>query len=137
MATTQDVKERIPGLQFRVESSVRMRASADGKQRGQITLICEFEDVRLFDAAVDKLNGFKVFSELSEEVTDALGAALDSTDQQLQEALAANEALSSTIADKNREIERLRDLLAVIEDDIRDQVYEEERYKKLREAGGE
>lgn len=118
MASTNDVKESLPGLQFRVESQARMSGGAGGTQRGKITLICEFRDIKLYNAAVEKLNGFKMFSELAEELTDALGAELDNTDQQLKAALVANEGLVATIVEKDQEIARLRGLLKGIDDEI-------------------
>jgi uncharacterized protein YicC (UPF0701 family) len=118
MANTNDVKERLPGLQFRVESNARMSAGASGLQRGKITLICEFKEIKLYNAAIEKLNGFKMFSELAEEITDALGAELDSTDQQLKDALANNEGLVAKNHELEEEISRLRGLLQGIDDEL-------------------
>lgn len=118
MATTNDVNGRLPGLQFRVESSNRVGAAITGTQRGKIVLVCEFNDIKLFEAAAAKLNGFKLFSELAEEITDALGAELDSTDQQLRDALAENTRLAAEGAGKDLEIGRLRRLLASLDDEL-------------------
>ena len=118
MATTHDVKESLPGLQFRVESSRRITVNVSGRQRGEIVLVCECKDVKMFNAAVEKLNGFKMFSELAEEITDALGAALDSTDQELKNVRKENERLVEVQHELEEEISRLRGLLGTIDDEL-------------------
>ena len=69
----------------------------------------------MFDAAIKKLDGFKVFGELAEEMVDALSEELDNTDSGLKTALAENVNLTAIIAERDQEIERLRSLLQSIE----------------------
>ncbi len=118
MGTTQDVKDRIPGLQFKVAASTHGKKTVSGTRHGHIELRCEYTDVTLFNAAVDKLNGFKVFGSLSDEIVDALGAELDDTDDKLKQALDENRRLIAEGLKKDQEIERLRGLLQTIEAEL-------------------
>lgn len=121
MGSTRDVKDRIPGLQFRLESKQSLpKKTASGTFHGFIHLACEYKDVKLFEAAAEKLNGFKVFSDLSEEIVDAISEELDNTDKDLKAALIENENLTATILEKNAEIARLNGLLQVIDRDLDD-----------------
>lgn len=120
MGTTQDVKERLPGLQFRVEKSIKGRHTFGGTQHGRVELLCEFRDPKLFEAAVEKLNGFKLFGELAEEIVDALGAELDSTVQTLAQVQQEVVELKQANVEKDAEIIRLRELLRSIEIDLDD-----------------
>lgn len=121
MGTTQDVKDRMPGLRFRLSSK---RSSStptlSGTFHGNIELACEFTDKKLFDAAAEKLDGFKMFSELAEEMVDALGEELDNTAQTLLQAQQEIVVLKESCAEKDAEIERLRGLLQVIDVDLAD-----------------
>ncbi len=123
MGTSGDVKEKLPGIQFRVASSSAKAVRFQGKFTGRIELYCEFREPRMFDAAVEKLNGFKVFSELSEEITDALGAELDNTVQILTEVQQEVADLKQALEARDAEIARLRGLLQTIEDDLCDEVH--------------
>ena len=120
MATTADVKKSLPGIQFRVESSTKGAKTLVGTQHGTIQLRCEFTEPELFDAAIQKLNGFKIFGELAQEIVDALGDELDNTDKDLKAALIENENLTADNLKKDREIERLRGLLQNLEDELND-----------------
>lgn len=118
MGTSQEVVEQLPGLQFRVESFQRGRETAAGTHHGTIQLHCEMKEWALFDEAVKKLNGFKMFSSLAEELTDALAEELNNTAQTLGEAQQEIEALRAEGAEKDAEIARLRGLLQDIEADL-------------------
>lgn len=120
MGTTKDVKDRLPGLQFRVESTIRSAKTVAGTWHGTIVLRCEFRENAMFEAAIKKLDGFKVFTELAEEMVDALSEELDNTAQTLTEAQAEIEALKQEGVIKDAEIERLRGLLQSLEDDLND-----------------
>ncbi len=120
MGTTKDVKDRLPGLQFRVEAATQGKKTASGTQHGIITLRCEYRDVTLFEAAVEKLNGFKLFGELAQEIVDALGSELDETDSSRKAALREVERLTAEGKEKDAEITRLRALLDVIEVELGD-----------------
>lgn len=122
MGTTQDVKDRIPGLQFRLESQTYGKKTAGGTQHGHITLHCEYTDVTLFDTAASKLNGFKVFGSLSDEIVEAISAELDDTDSKLQKALDEGARLRLELGEKEAEISRLRGLLQSIERELDDTI---------------
>lgn len=121
MGTTQDVKDRIPGLQFRLSSKTnKSTPTMAGTFHGTIELACEFKDKKMFDAAAEKLDGFKMFGELSEEIVDALGEELDNTAQTLAQAQREIVELKAVVDARDAEITRLRGLLQVIEDDLED-----------------
>lgn len=118
MGTTADVKKDMPGLQLRVEDATKAGKTAAGTQHGIITLRCEFTDPRMWDEAIKKLNGFKIFGELAEEIVDALGAELDKTMETLEQAKARCTVLEAVNVEKEAENTRLRGLLQSIEDDL-------------------
>lgn len=120
MGTQEDVKERLPGLQFRVEEARIEKPTAVGTRHGRITLHCEYQDRGLFEAAVAKLNGFKVFCELAEELTDALGEELDNTVSELMAKNQELEELKKALALEQAETTRLRKLLATVELELED-----------------
>ena len=120
MGASDEVIEKLPGLQFRVESSAQGKPTVGGARHGQIHLRCEFTDEKMFEAAVAKLHNFKIFSTLTEELTDALCEALDSTEQTLTQAQEQIVELQHEVSEKDAEIARLRALLRSIEDDLND-----------------
>lgn len=115
MATTSDVKKALPGIQFRVEEATKGAKTLAGTQHGILRLRCEFTDSAVWEAAIQKLDGFKVFGDIAGEIVDAIGEALDNTDKDLRAALIENENLTIDNMEKDREIERLRGLLQQLE----------------------
>lgn len=120
MGTTDDVKKRLPGLQFRVKKSTKAGKTVAGTQHGYIELRCEFTDVKMFEAAVNKLHGFKIFGELAEEIVDAIGEELDNTHKSLKQVEAEKTELQALNDKLEAENERLRGLLLTIETDLED-----------------
>lgn len=120
MGNTADVKAALPGIQFRVEDSTKGAKTLAGTQHGIIKLRCEFTEPELWDAAIQKLDGFKVFGDIAGEIVDAIGEALDNTDKDLKAALIENENLTADNLEKDREIERLRGLLQQLEVELND-----------------
>ncbi len=66
----RDVEDKVPGLRFSVKESSR------AARFGIVTLHCIVNDVEMWDNAVEKLDGLKLFSTTSQEVMDALGEEL-------------------------------------------------------------
>lgn len=118
MGTTADVKKDMPGLQLRVEDATKAGKTVAGTQHGIIKLRCEFTDPRMWDEAIKKLDGFKIFGELAEEIVDAIGAELDKTMETLDQAQARCVQLEELNAEKEAENVRLRGLLQSIENDL-------------------
>ncbi len=118
MGTQADVKERLPGLQFRVEESRTEKKTIDGRWHGRILLHCEYDDRALFEAAANKLNGFKIFCELAEELTDALGEELDNTVSELEAKTKELEEMKKQLELEQAETARLRGLLASIDREL-------------------
>lgn len=118
MANTVDVKKSLPGIQFRVEDATKGAKTAAGTQHGIIKLRCEFTEPALWDAAIQKLDGFKIFSDIAGEIVDAIGEELDKTMETLSQAQARCAALELSNAEKDKENLRLRRLLLTVEVDI-------------------
>lgn len=111
MSTLEDTEDKLPGLRFHVLSSSYTANSTGQIHHGCISLKCEVTDKEMWTMAIDKFEGFKVFSSLTEEVQAALGYALDSTDNQLQMALEREKELLKEVLDRDNEIARLQQIL--------------------------
>lgn len=118
MATSDEVAAKLPGLQFSVTGTRRFAAPASGMHSGEITLRCEVTDVGLFDAAVAKLDGYKMFSSCTEEIITALGMELDSLTTTLQQAHLLERALRREIAGKDKELKEMQRFLADLEQEL-------------------
>lgn len=113
--------DRIPGLVFRLgEFSISGRA--DGNFRGRVELICEITKVAkeegLFGVALERFNGMKLFTAMTEEIVAALSDELDTTTEQLENQKASEQYLRDTIRDKDAEIAELRKALSALERDL-------------------
>lgn len=108
-----EVENRIPGVRFTVASTER------GKRSAQVTLRCDVEDVALYEAAVAKLNGLKLFSgDMVGEVMDALGDELTTKQGELVDKDAVIVGLNNDLEDARREIDRLTRIMTNIGIDL-------------------
>lgn len=117
MSTSDEVTAQLPGLQFSVKN-VQRSLTATGACSGLITLRCTVSDQALFEAAVRKLDGYKVFSSCTEEIITALGMELDSTVSDLQRAQLLEKALRRELAKKDDELTKMQDFLAQLEREL-------------------
>jgi hypothetical protein len=118
MGATKEVEDTLPGLRFTVERSTVQAPTHLRFRVGTIHLRCEFTDGELWNAALKKLNGLKLFSSVVDDVVSALGHALDSTEAELRETKGREEELQQIIHEKDREIAELRRLLSSIGIDL-------------------
>ena len=118
MSALEETEDRLPGLRFHVISSDLKKSSGGVLQYGTIVIRCEVFDRELWNMAVERLDGFKLFSSTTEELLSALGSELTHTDTQLQESLDREKELNADIGAKEAEIARLRAILHDIEVDF-------------------
>lgn len=111
MSALDETEERLPGLRFHVVSSALTKSFGGGVRTGTITLRCEVRELELWEMAVEKLNGLKLFSSTTEEMIAALSYELTHTDVRLQEALDREKELLEEISSKEEEVARLRGIL--------------------------
>lgn len=118
MGSSEDVKQRIPGLKFNVVKHGYTGSLRPSVKRGEIHLGCEFTERDLFDRAVEKLDGFKMFSTVAEEFEAALSHELDSTNSELRQAQDRCRELEQELVSKDETIAQLRGVLAKLEADL-------------------
>ena len=117
MGDSKALERTLPGLKFTVKSA-EQKAATNGKRKGLITLRCDIEDKSLWDAAVAKLDGYVIFSSTTEEILNAFSNELNTTDAQLQMALAREQELLEVIQQKEEDIASLRQILSDIGVDL-------------------
>lgn len=101
-----EVENRVPGVRFSVVETSRSKRSA------KVVLRCDVDDVELYDAAVAKLNGLKLFSgDFAGEVMDALGDELTNKHTALGEKDEQIKLLLTSLGEATKEIERLTGIM--------------------------
>ena len=101
-----EVEDRVPGLRFSVKTATR------SARAGMVVLHCVVDDVALWDRVVERLDGLKLFSTMSEEIVDALGEELTAKVNEVSEYKACIEALQAEVAEQLEKNQRLQGLLS-------------------------
>lgn len=117
MGAKEDVEKTLPGLRFTVRGSGK-HATPSGKIIGELVLRCEIIDPALWEPAIKKLDGLKIFSTSIEEVLDALGEELNNKEVSLSEEQEKNVELMKSNMALSAEVDRLRVLLSGIGVDL-------------------
>jgi hypothetical protein len=117
MATADEVTAELPGLHFSVRATQRY-ASLNGVHSGTILLHCTVSAEELFEAAVEKLDGYRMFSSCTEEIITALGMELDSLTGTLKRSQLLEAALRREIDKKDKEIDKMKEFLAQLEREL-------------------
>lgn len=105
--------EELPSLQLEVRTS----ATAQNKQGmfvGSIHLVCVTRDEAIFDAAVQQLDGYKMYGSVSEEVIQALAAELHAVEEAGEQTRARINRLERLLHEKEARIARLEHLLSTL-----------------------
>jgi hypothetical protein len=101
----KEIEDRLPGLRLSVRASA-ITGLTTGCELGEIVLRCEIRDRQVWKAAVEKLNGLKLFSTVHEEVVSALSEELDTVEDQLLAANARVTELEKLLAGERAELRR-------------------------------
>jgi hypothetical protein len=112
-----ETKEKLPGIQFAVKDAL-LGGSGTGIRYGRIELFCTVHDATLFDLAVEKLDGYRIFSSTAEEVMDALNMELNTIEEQLKAHKRLERRLRLQLEEKDTELANLRRFFAEVEDSL-------------------
>lgn len=89
-----------------------------GHLNGRVTLLAQVQDSAQWDAAIDKLQGFRLFTTSTEETLSAFSMELDAAHEELQVRRLRETELVNELAQKNTELQQLRAALAAIGHDL-------------------
>ena len=111
-----DVAE-LPSLQLEVRESSTSQ-NKQGMFVGSILLVCVTRDEGIFDAAVQYLDGYRMYGSTSEEVIQALTAELHDVEETQASLLVRNGQLERRLREKERRIAHLERLLSRVGTDL-------------------
>lgn len=110
-------EEKLPGIQFSVKDAL-LGGSGTGVRYGRIELFCVVHDAKLFDMAVEKLDGYRIFSSTAEEVMDALSMELNTVEERLKAHKRLERMLRLQLEEKDAEIAKLKGFFTELEVDL-------------------
>lgn len=117
MADNDNVSEALPSLQFTVKEAALL-GTGTGVRYGILVLRCTVRDIPLWEAAVEKMDGYKVFSSTSEEIMDALGMELTETRGVASSLRRMIYRQKNELEDKEQELQKMREFFREIETDL-------------------
>lgn len=117
MADNDNVNESLPSLQFTVKES-ELLGTGTGTRYGILVLRCTVRDIPLWEAAVQKMNGYQVFSSTAEEIMDALGMELTETRDTAASLRRVIHRQQLELAEKEQELQKMRDFFTEVEADL-------------------
>jgi len=109
--------EELPSLLLEVRESSTAK-NKQGMFVGAIQLVCVTRDEGIFDAAVQYLDGYKMYGSTSEEVIQALTAELHDVEETQASLLVRNGLLERRIREKDARIAQLERLLGALGTDL-------------------
>ena len=109
--------EPLPSLQFTVKEA-ELLGTGTGVRYGILVLRCTVRDIPLWDAAVEKMDGYQVFSSTAEEIMDALGLELTETRDVAASLRRVIHRQKLDLAEKEKELQKMRDFFTEMEADL-------------------